>query len=143
MKPAWKGIYPALTTPFLPNETLDLPTLDLKVEVQIRSGCHGLILAGSLGEASTLSADEKIDLLTHVVGKVDGRVPVIMNVAESRLADALTFVRSAKLAGADGHNGILLLVCFVAFIFFRLKERQDTLLLIILQKFLIRLYHDT
>lgn len=102
MKPAWKGIYPALTTPFLPNETLDLPTLDLKVEVQIRSGCHGLILAGSLGEASTLSADEKIDLLTHVVGKVDGRVPVIMNVAESRLADALTFVRSAKLAGADG-----------------------------------------
>lgn len=102
MKPTWTGIYPALTTPFLPDESMDLATMDHKIEDQIRSGCHGLILGGSLGEASTLSASEKIDLLTHVVGQVNGRVPVIMNVAESRTLDALSFVRSARQAGADG-----------------------------------------
>ncbi len=102
MRPAWKGIYPALTTPFLPDETMDFHTMEKKVDDQIQSGADGLILGGSLGEASTLSPDEKMDLLDHVVTYTAGRVPVIMNVAESRTADALIFVRRAADAGADG-----------------------------------------
>ena len=99
MKPAWKDLPRIDHAISAQRESLDLPTLDLKVEVQIRSGCHGLILGQPGRNPPPLSADRKIDLLTHVVRKVDGRVPVIMNVAES-LADALTFVRSARLAGA-------------------------------------------
>ncbi len=102
MRPTWNGIYPALTTPFLPDETMDFHTMDKKIDDQIQSGADALILGGSLGEASTLSADEKLDLLKHVVSCTAGRVPVIMNVAESRTTDALAFVRRSADAGADG-----------------------------------------
>ncbi|MCF8238513.1 MAG: dihydrodipicolinate synthase family protein [Saprospiraceae bacterium] len=102
MRPDWKGIYPALTTPFLPDETMDFQTMEKKVDDQIQSGANALILGGSLGEASTLTADEKLDLLRHVVAHTAGRVPIIMNVAESRTTEALAFVRRATDAGADG-----------------------------------------
>lgn len=102
MRPTWTGIYPALTTPFLANESADVPTLLAKVDLLIRSGVHGLILAGSLGEASTLKAEEKLDLLRAVTGHVGDDIPVIMNVAESRTSDALEFVRQARDAGAHG-----------------------------------------
>ena len=102
MRPTWKGVYPALTTLFHPDESMDLRGMEKKVDDQIRCGVQALILGGSLGEASTLSAEEKVDLLSHIVSYTDGRVPVIMNVAESRTRDALSFVRQSADAGADG-----------------------------------------
>lgn len=102
MRPSWNGVYPALTTLFHPDESLDLTGMEKKVDDQIQSGVQALILGGSLGEASTLSADEKLELLAHIVSYTDGRVPVIMNVAESRTKEALAFVRQSADAGADG-----------------------------------------
>lgn len=102
MRPTWKGVYPALTTLFHPDESMDLRGMEKKVDDQIRCGVQALILGGSLGEASTLSAEEKVDLLSHIVSYTDGRVPVIMNVAESRTRDAPSFVRQSADAGADG-----------------------------------------
>lgn len=102
MHPSWNGVYPALTTLFQPDESIDLTGMEKKVDDQIQSGVQALILGGSLGEASTLSAEEKLDLLSHIVSYTDGRVPVIMNVAESRTRDALSFVRQSADAGADG-----------------------------------------
>lgn len=102
MRPSWNGVYPALTTLFHPDESLDVKGMEKKVDDQIQCGVHALILGGSLGEASTLSADEKRELLAHIVSYTDGRVPVIMNVAESRTKEALAFVRLSAEAGADG-----------------------------------------
>lgn len=102
MRPTWKGVYPALTTLFHPDESMDRKGMENKVDDQIRSGVQALILGGSLGEASTLSSDEKLELLDLVLAHVHGRVPVILNVAESRTRDALAFVRRAADAGADG-----------------------------------------
>ena len=102
MRPTWKGVYPALTTLFHPDESMDRKGMENKVDDQIRSGVQALILGGSLGEASTLSSDEKLELLDLVLAHVNGRVPVILNVAESRTRDALAFVRRAADAGANG-----------------------------------------
>ena len=52
---AWKGIYPAVTTPFHPDESLDLDTFSRQLDQQILAGVDGIIIGGSLGEASTLS----------------------------------------------------------------------------------------
>ncbi len=48
----WKGVYPALTTKFKKNDTLDIDTFSKNLDHQLAAGVHGLILAGSLGEAS-------------------------------------------------------------------------------------------
>ena len=63
MKPDWKGIYPALTTKFTDNYQLDLDTFIKNLNAQLEAGIHGCVIAGSLGEASTLNQDEKISLL--------------------------------------------------------------------------------
>ena len=60
---SWKGVFPALTTPFLADESIDFATLERKILAQITAGAHGLILGGSLGEAGVLSRDEKLEIL--------------------------------------------------------------------------------
>mgnify|MGYP003318590992 CR=1 FL=1 len=67
MKPDWKGIYPALTTKFTLDHELDIGSYLKNVDFQIESGIHGCVIAGSLGEASTLSQDEKIAILRFLV----------------------------------------------------------------------------
>ena len=55
----WKGVFPALLTPFDANDQVDLAVYEKNLDAQVESGIHGIIIAGSLGEASTLSLDEK------------------------------------------------------------------------------------
>lgn len=98
----WAGVFPALTTPFRADERLDLHALEQKIDAQLAAGVQGLILAGSLGEAGTLGREEKLELLRVTRVRVAGRVPVLLNLAESRTHDALIFAESARAAGADG-----------------------------------------
>jgi 1-pyrroline-4-hydroxy-2-carboxylate deaminase len=98
----WQGVYPALTTKFTPNDTLDFPTTALNIRAQLEAGAHGLILGGSLGEASTLSNGEKLDLLRFTLDEVAGRVPVLMNIAEGATREAVALAKAGQEAGADG-----------------------------------------
>lgn len=102
MKPDWKGIYPALTTKFTDNYQLDLDTFIKNLNAQLEAGIHGCVIAGSLGEASTLNQDEKISLLNESVKKVDDKIPVIMNIAEQSTSDAVIAAQNAEENGADG-----------------------------------------
>lgn len=102
MKPNWKGIYPALTTKFTDDDQLDIPAFLHNIEFQIKSGIHGCVIGGSLGEASTLTEQEKIDLLIAAVDHVSDRIPVIMNIAEQSTADAVSAAQNAQENGADG-----------------------------------------
>ena len=102
MKPDWKGIYPALTTKFTLDHELDIGSYLKNVDFQIESGIHGCVIAGSLGEASTLSQDEKIALLSATINHLDGRIPIIMNIAEQSTADAVIAAQNAEENGADG-----------------------------------------
>ena len=102
MKPDWKGIYPALTTKFTEDDQLDILTYLNNVDAQIDAGIHGCVIAGSLGEASTLTQDEKVFLLTQTLSHVNGRISVIMNIAEQSTKEAVTAAKNAQEAGADG-----------------------------------------
>lgn len=98
----WKGVFPALTTQFTKNDELDLPMFEKNLKAQLDAGVHGIVLGGTLGEASTLTTDEKENLVRFTIEKVNGKIPVILNIAESSTRDALQQTANAKKWGADG-----------------------------------------
>src|SRR5690349_25136262 len=102
----WKGIFPALTTPFTINDELDLPMFEKNLRAQVDAGVHGVIIGGSLGEASTLTASEKEELIGVALRTVGTRVPVILNIAEASTKDAL---QQAALANQLHVHGLMLL----------------------------------
>lgn len=98
----WTGVFPAVTTKFTANDELDFPAFDLNIEAQLEAGAEGIILGGTLGEASVLSDDEKIEILKHTLEIVDGRVPVLLNIAEPTTKKAIAAAQKAEEAGAQG-----------------------------------------
>ena len=106
MSITWKGVFPALTTKFTEDDTLDLSAFDLNLQAQLSAGVDGIILGGSLGEASTLTKEEKEELVKHAVDRVAGKVPVILNIAEASTREA---IRIAQAAGELGASGLMLL----------------------------------
>ncbi|HVW15217.1 MAG TPA: dihydrodipicolinate synthase family protein [Mucilaginibacter sp.] len=102
MKFEWKGVFPAVTTKFTNNDELDFAAFDHNISAQLEAGVDGLILGGSLGEASVLSDEEKFTLLKHTVNFVDGKVPVLLNIAEQTTKAAVNCAQKALDNGASG-----------------------------------------
>ncbi|WP_103069497.1 dihydrodipicolinate synthase family protein [Aquimarina sediminis] len=102
----WKGVMPAVTTKFTKDDTLDLEMFEVNINAQLEAGVNGIILGGTLGEASTLSDDEKRVLVRTTVDIVNNRVPVIMNIAEQTTKGA---IEAAKKAKEDGASGLMML----------------------------------
>lgn len=102
----WKGVFPALTTKFDKQDQLDLSAFEKNLSAQLKAGVDGIILGGTLGESSVLTQDEKETLVKFCVEKVDGNVPVVMNIAEGSTREA---VRQAILAKEWGAEGLMLL----------------------------------
>ncbi len=102
----WIGVMPAVTTKFTQDDQLDLINFQKNIEAQLAAGVHGIILGGTLGEASTLTDDEKRIILKHTVSTVQNRVPVVMNIAEQTTAGA---IKVAQQAEADGAKGLMML----------------------------------
>ena len=102
----WKGVFPALTTKFTANDELDLPLFEKNLLAQLAAGVEGIILGGTLGEASVLTTEEKEVLVKFAIEKVNGKVPVVINIAEGSTKEAL---KQAALAKAWGAQGLMLL----------------------------------
>lgn len=98
----WKGIYPAVLTPFKENGEIDFEMFAKNTEAQISAGVHGIIIAGTLGDAAVLDNDEKFELLSYAKKIVAGRIPLILNIAENTTKNAVDFAKKAKELGADG-----------------------------------------
>lgn len=98
----WKGIFPALLTPFNEKEELDLNMFEKNLAAQVEAGVHGIIIGGSLGEASTIADKEKEELVEFSVEYLNEKIPVILNIAESTTKDAIQQTANAKKWGADG-----------------------------------------
>ena len=98
----WKGVFPALLTPFTSNDEVDLSLFEKNLQAQLDAGVHGVILGGSLGEASTITESEKEILVKSAIKIIAGKIPVIMNIAESTTKDAIRQAANAKLWGAGG-----------------------------------------
>ncbi|MEN9415006.1 MAG: hypothetical protein RLZ62_1310 [Bacteroidota bacterium] len=102
MEITWEGVYPALTTPFTAQDEIDYPVFEKNLDAQIAAGVHGVILGGTLGEASSLLNEEKYDLVRFTVEKTASRIPVIMNIAEQTTKGAAAAAREAERCGASG-----------------------------------------
>ena len=102
----WEGVMPAITTQFDSEGALSLNAFKNNLAHQIKAGVHGVILGGTLGEASTLTSSEKESLLKVTLEQVEGKIPVIMNIAEQSTDQA---VGSAKAAETNGASGLMLL----------------------------------
>lgn len=102
----WEGVMPAITTQFDAQGNLDLNAFKNNLSHQLKAGVHGIILGGTLGEASTLTKEEKQQLLAVTLDEVQEKIPVIMNIAEQATSEA---VRLAQQAEADGADGLMLL----------------------------------
>lgn len=98
----WEGIYPAVLTPFTKDGEIDFEMFAHNTEAQIKAGVHGIILAGTLGEASALETEEKFELLKYAKKITQGRIPVILNLSENTTKNAVNFAQKAKELGADG-----------------------------------------
>ncbi len=98
----WKGIFPALTTKFTADDQIDLALFSKSVKAQIKAGVNGLIIGGSLGEASTLSQNEKKALINQALSDGSGRIPIVLNIAEGSTKEAIMQVQLAQQWGVDG-----------------------------------------
>lgn len=106
MQPNFTGVYPAITTKFKPDGALDMDLFMLNMQAQLNAGIDGIIIGGSLGEASTISESEKEILVKETLSAYGSKIPVLLNIAEGSTTEA---VRQAKLAEQWGANGLMLL----------------------------------
>jgi 4-hydroxy-tetrahydrodipicolinate synthase len=91
-----------LLTPFTENDQLDIPLFLKNLEAQVEAGVDGIILGGSLGEASSLANEEKAELLRHAREFLHGRIPIVVNIAEQTTRAAVRLAQEAADGGADG-----------------------------------------
>jgi len=102
MKIDWRGVMPAVTTKFTADDKLDMDMFKINIKAQLDAGVHGIILGGTLGEASTLTDDEKKTLVVETVAFVNDKVPVIINIAEQTTKGAIVAAQKAADQGASG-----------------------------------------
>lgn len=98
----WSGVFPAVTTQFHPDQSLNLSGTLTHIDALLAGGVHGLIMLGTVGENCSLEYGEKLEVLRAVTRHVGGRVPVLSGVAEYTTRLACRYAADAQQAGADG-----------------------------------------
>jgi len=97
---AFEGIIPAVTTPFDATDSIDVAALKDNVEKLIEAGVHGFVATGTMGEAGSLTTEERALVVRSVVEAADGRVPVTVGVSSGTARQSLIYAADAKAAGA-------------------------------------------
>lgn len=98
----WNGVYPALLTPFDQHDKVDLAMFGKNLDAQLEAGVAGIIIGGSLGEASTLLREEKKDMLLFAIQHLPKGFPVLVNIAEQSTKEAIAIAQEAEANGAAG-----------------------------------------
>jgi 4-hydroxy-tetrahydrodipicolinate synthase len=98
---AFEGIIPAVTTPFDAADQVDVPALKANVRALVEAGVHGFVANGTMGEAASMSADERRTVVQAVVEAADGRVPVTVGVSSGSALTSLAHALDAKALGAS------------------------------------------
>ena len=99
---SWSGVFPAATTQFGADLALDTTATSAVQAALVRDGVHGVVLLGTVGENTSLTAEEKRTVLKGAVETVGGRVPLIAGVSELTTASAVAYARDAERIGVDG-----------------------------------------
>lgn len=98
----WAGVFPAITTPFRDDLSVDHDALAAHVRWLVDAGCVGVVALGSLGESATLGADEKVAVLETCRRALPAHVPVVAGIAGLSTAECVALARRAADAGCDG-----------------------------------------
>lgn len=98
----WTGVYPAVTTKFKGNGELDIPTFLKNIEYQVNAGIDGVIIGGSLGESSTITHVERLELAKTTLENFGDKIDVILNIAEGSTRTAVDLVKRAEAIGVHG-----------------------------------------
>lgn len=98
----WAGIFPAMTTPFQADLSVDYEVFGAQARWLVECGCKGIVALGSLGEAPTLSREEKVEILKHARQSLNDKAPVIAGIAALGTAEAVWLAKEAYRAGVDG-----------------------------------------
>lgn len=101
-KPNWHGVYPAATTHFHADYSLNLPAFQTHLDQMIKAGVHGMVVLGSVGENTAHDYDEKMTVLAAAKEAVAGRVPLLSGVAEFTTATACRYAKDCEKLGLDG-----------------------------------------
>lgn len=101
-KPNWHGVYPAATTHFHPDYSLNLPAFQTHLDQMIKAGVHGMVVLGSVGENTAHDYDEKMTVLAAAKEAVAGRVPLLSGVAEFTTGTACRYAKDCEKLGIDG-----------------------------------------
>ena len=100
-KVIFKGCATALVTPFT-NDGINFEELRKLIEFQILEGIDGLVICGTTGESSTMSLDEKKQVIEFTVNKVDKRIPVIAGTGGNNTEEVISLSKFAESVGCDG-----------------------------------------
>ncbi|MFA1262499.1 dihydrodipicolinate synthase family protein [Xanthomonas axonopodis pv. fascicularis] len=98
----WHGVLPAITTPFTANGDIDHEFLGKHANQLVDAGCTAIVPLGSLGEAATLSVEDKLAILRTLVTALNGRVPVVPGIASLATGEAVALAKAAKDIGCGG-----------------------------------------
>lgn len=101
-KPIFKGVATALYTPFKnEGKTVDHAAFERLIERQLQAGINSLVVLGTTGESPTVTADERKEIISLVVKRVNGRVPVIVGAGSNCTVTAAKLSREAEKLGAN------------------------------------------
>lgn len=100
-KKLFTGVATALVTPFT-DTGINLKEFENFIDLQIKSGINALVVCGTTGEASTMTKDEKIDLIKCAVSVCNKRVPIIVGTGSNNTSIAIEMSKLANELGADG-----------------------------------------
>ena len=98
----WYGVMPAMTTCFDEQLKVDHAFMTRHAEWLLDNGCTGIVSLGSLGEAATLTFDEKVAILENMVAAAAGRAPVVAAISALATDEAVTLAKAAEGAGCSG-----------------------------------------
>ena len=98
----WRGVIPAITTPFTADGAVDHAFLAKHANQLIDAGCTGIVPLGSLGEGATLAFDEKLAIVRTLVQALGDRAPVIPGIAALSTAEAVRLAQESERLGARG-----------------------------------------
>ena len=98
----WTGVIPAITTNLAADGSVDIPAIAKHARWMIESGCTGIVCSGSLGEAATLTFDEKLAVARACIEGVAGKTPVVLGIASLSTSEAVALAREAAKAGCAG-----------------------------------------
>lgn len=98
----WQGVYPAVTTQFNQDGTINYETTQSMLDNLIKEGVHGIIVNGTVGENCSLRPEEKRKVMRAALEVVDSRVPLLSGVAETTTQFAIEYSQDAEKIGIDG-----------------------------------------